>query len=203
MKNLFLALTIGLAAMGCIDIKLREGKQSDEYHPQLPPITQTGANTFGAVINGKVMVPRSSTSTNWSFGPGPRKSAYYQYSNEYEIVGARDQKGTNRGSIYIYLENKSNNYPIAMGTYVFEDSNGAPHNYTVPKGIMMNYYLGIYTYLSIANTGSITITRNDDEVISGTFSCKLRNKDNSNDIIEIKDGRFDFNKSTINTTNFY
>ncbi|EKB58191.1 hypothetical protein HMPREF9699_00681, partial [Bergeyella zoohelcum ATCC 43767] len=35
MKNLFLALTIGLAAMGCRD---REKEAQD----QLPPITQTG-----------------------------------------------------------------------------------------------------------------------------------------------------------------
>lgn len=59
------------------------------------------------------------------------------------------------------------------------------------------------TYLSIVNTGNITLTRNDSIVISGTFSCKLKNMNNPNDIIEIKNGRFDYNKKTINKTTFY
>lgn len=33
-------------------------KQTD-YNPQLPPITQTGANTFGVVMNNTIFVPRS------------------------------------------------------------------------------------------------------------------------------------------------
>ncbi len=58
------------------------------------------------------------------------------------------------------------------------------------------------TYLSIADTGTINITRSDNDIISGTFSCKLKYKENPNDIIEIKEGRFDFNKNTINSTDF-
>ncbi|WP_187478623.1 hypothetical protein [Amniculibacterium sp. G2-70] len=57
-------------------------------------------------------------------------------------------------------------------------------------------------YLSIPNTGSINVTKSDLNIISGTFSCKLKNKDDPNDIIEITDGRFDFDRNTINTTNF-
>lgn len=197
MKKILLALTIGLAAMGCRD--------KDEYNPQLPPITQTGANTFGAVINGKVMVPRSSTSRNWSFLGSGHSCTYYGkgiYQDKYEVINASDCKETRRGRIYIYMENYNNN-STPIGTYAFEDSNGSYDDDIIkPKGIMMNCYLNNVRYLSIANTGSITITRNDDEVISGTFSCKLRNKDNPNDIIEIKDGRFDFNKATIYNTYF-
>ena len=100
------------------------------------------------------------------------------------------------------MENYNNN-STPIGTYAFEDSNGSYDDDIIkPKGIMMNCYFNKTDYFSVANTGSITITRNDDEVISGTFSCKLRNKDNPNDIIEIKDGRFDFNKATIYNTYF-
>ena len=57
-------------------------------------------------------------------------------------------------------------------------------------------------YGSIEGTGKIIITRYDDEVISGTFYCKLKNRDIPDDYIEITEGRFDFNKKTINTTTF-
>jgi hypothetical protein len=66
------------------------------------------------------------------------------------------------------------------------------------------YYSGTPTsgYSSIEGTVKITITRYDDEVIAGTFYCKLKNDINPSIIIEITEGRFDFNKKTINTTRF-
>lgn len=101
----------------------------------------------------------------------------------------------------MYIENKENISPIKTGNYIFQDSNGNSES-SFAEGVMMTVYYNKIKYLSIANTGSIQITKSDDNIISGTFSCKLKNEKNSNDIIEIKDGRFDFNKHTINTTNF-
>lgn len=34
------------------------------FVPSLPPITQTGANTFGAVVDGKVFIPKTSYPSN-------------------------------------------------------------------------------------------------------------------------------------------
>ena len=39
---------------------------------QLPPETQTGANTFGCLVNGKVFIPKDS-------GLNPYLTCYYQY----------------------------------------------------------------------------------------------------------------------------
>jgi hypothetical protein len=144
------------------------------------------------------MMPRNGTS---DFVPG--NSAYavnYLKSNTYEQIQAGDAK-TGRGYIYMYIQNDSNIYPINTGDYTFGESNGSTEN-SFSIGKMMTSYLNGKKYLSIANTGKITITKSDQNIISGTFSCKLKNKDNPNDIIEITDGRFDFNKNTINTTNF-
>lgn len=193
MKNLILTLVFALAFLGC-----DRNSGENEYNPQLPPITQTGANTFGAIINGKVMVPRNGTS---DFLPG--NSAYpvhYRKSNNYEQIQGGDAK-TKRGYIYVYIQNDNNVYPIITGNYAFGDSNGSTES-TFSNGVMMTSYLNGKKYLSIANTGSINITKSDLNIISGTFSCKLKNKDNPNDIIEITNGRFDFDKNTINTTNF-
>ena len=38
----------------------KDDKPAD-YNPQLPAITQTGANTFGVVLNNIIYVPRSSS----------------------------------------------------------------------------------------------------------------------------------------------
>lgn len=198
MKNLILTLVFALAFLGC-----DRNSGENEYNPQLPPITQTGANTFGAIINGKVMVPRN------SIGYVPPGSDHYAVSyasmNKYERIGASDSRDTRRGGIYMYIKNPLQQKPLNEGEYIVQDSNGAFSD-SFADGIMMNcglYVNNAYTiYLSIANTGKITITKSDPNIIAGTFSCKLKNKDNPNDIIEITDGRFDFDRNTINTTNF-
>ncbi|KMQ67526.1 hypothetical protein ACM44_14780, partial [Chryseobacterium koreense CCUG 49689] len=57
MKNLILIFALATLSLAC---GRSSENQQDTYNPQLPPITQTGANTFGCKINGVVMVPRNS-----------------------------------------------------------------------------------------------------------------------------------------------
>jgi hypothetical protein len=174
-----------------------------ENTPQLPAITQTGANTFGAIINGQIMIPRNSTGY---IPPGSSHNAVsYLSSNNWEQIQAGDAK-TKRGYIYIYIENNKKQYPLKVDNYIVGESDGATeHEFS--KNTLITAIINLpdgeqKTYLSITDTGTINITRSDNVIISGTFSCKLRFKDNPNDIIEIKDGRFDFNKNTINSTDF-
>ena len=199
MKNIILTLVFALAFLGC-----DRSSGENEYNPQLPPITQSGANTFGAIINGKVMVPRN------SIGYVPPGSDHYPVkrssSSEYEDIFATDGR-TNMGTIYIYIKNIYNLYPIKVENYMIGQSDGAWSNDTASNTLITARVFNSNTleyniYLSIPNTGGINVTKSDPNIISGTFSCKLKNKDNPNDIIEITDGRFDFNKSTINSTNF-
>ena len=199
MKHIILTLAFTLSFLGC-----NRNSGENDYNPQLPPITQTGANTFGAVINGKVMVPRNSIGY---IPPGSDHYAvdYYE-SNEYEEILAADSRETQRGWVYVYLKNPFPSNLTSVGSYPIGNSNGTMSSSTAQNTCITAVYKGKNAtnpvYLSIENTGLVTLTKNDNLTISGTFSCKLKNKDNPNDIIEITDGRFDFNKNTINTTNF-
>ncbi|MEJ8598489.1 hypothetical protein JSO59_004260 [Riemerella anatipestifer] len=195
-----LVISIGLNAMSCTDRTARE-----IYTPQLPPITQTGANTFGAIINGRVMIPRNSIGYQ---PPGPNTHYAIKYVNadDYNLITASNSREYNIGDVYIFLRKTTINtnlpvssYPILEGVYSFNMDELPDYMIRV---IINDNNTTFKTYLSIANTGSIILTRNDSNIISGTFSCKLKNKENPEDIIEVKDGRFDFNKQTINTTNF-
>ena len=60
------------------------------------------------------------------------------------------------------------------------------------------------TYLSYENSGLLEFSRLEinNGIYSGTFNVKLKNKDDETDILEIKNGRFDINKNTINTKRF-
>jgi hypothetical protein len=59
-------------------------------------------------------------------------------------------------------------------------------------------------YCSIENSGNLNITRYDysNGIISGTFDFNAVNKDDSNDIIEITEGRFDISWRKINEKEF-
>ena len=59
-------------------------------------------------------------------------------------------------------------------------------------------------YCSIENTGFLDISRYDvaNRTVYGTFSCRAVNRDESNDIIEITEGRFDIEWDTLDETVF-
>lgn len=174
-----------------------------QFNPQLPAITQVGANTFGAIIKGQIMVPRNSQGY---IPPGSSHNpVLYTGFDNWEEISASDRK-TIMGGIYIYIENIDKKYPLKVDNYIIGNSDGALSNsFAENTLITANVYDNTgkaKIYLSIADSGSINITRSDNDIISGIFSCKLRDKENPDDIIEIKEGRFDFTKNTINSTNF-
>ena len=196
MKNLILILLTALTLSCC-------SKDDDKSSYQLPTITQTGANTFGAIINGQIMIPRNSIGY---IPPGSSHYAVnYRKANDWEQIQAGDAK-TKKGYIYIYIENTEKNGLLKLGIYNIGNSNGASEHElcknTLITAIIYDSKEVQKTYLSITDTGTINITKSNNDIISGTFSCKLKYKENPNDVIEIKEGRFDFNKNTINSTDF-
>jgi len=54
-------------------------------------------------------------------------------------------------------------------------------------------------YCSMDNSGTLNILRYDFEnrIVSGTFFCTVQNREDSNDIIEITQGRFDIKWNTL------
>jgi hypothetical protein len=178
----------------------------------LPPATQTGANTFGCLIDGKVFLPRSGNNSlvfplsgAILWGGIPQS---YDY-NEIEIV---DYKSAKSASLLFHMENIFND---GSGSYVINQSNGMnnidglDHHYLhcIIYDKLTNSY---QKYVSFTNSGTFTITRlltnstngNNGNLLSGTFNCRVRNINNPNDEIEITQGRFDINSLTIASTYF-
>lgn len=96
---------------------------------------------------------------------------------------------------------------IGTGIYTINESNCMGNiDSPITNNIfcrVFDYENGIYKeYCSFENSGTINITRYDTGIISGTFSCRVRNKDNPSDIVEITEGRFDINGYTLPYTNF-
>ena len=183
MKTILLALLIGLSAMACTD---RTG--DDGYNPQLPPETQTGAWTFGCKINGQIMIPQDAT-LQGPPGGGPLKGLVFSYDKGRNIEAVDAQHG--RGGVIIKIPNSLMNNQSGM--FDFEDIRGGFSSANEEKLYIQAMYKNSF-YGSIANTGKITFTRNDSKIISGTFYCKLKNRDEPYYIIEITEGRFDLTK---------
>lgn len=68
MKKLILLLTIILTLFSCN----KDDNKSQNPIDQLPPATQTGANTAGCLVNGEAFLPKGT-----SLG-GPVLSCFYQ-----------------------------------------------------------------------------------------------------------------------------
>ena len=180
-------------------------KDNNTVDDQLPPITQTGANTAGCIINGKVLIPKNgSQAIGGSPNYGLNINAGINFNEpiigddywQLEIANKRDK---NSSGIILYLKDMlagSSNYEVGQ-------SNGelymdGPNNNQIIAGITEN---GISkTYWSGKSAGKITITRFDyfSGIRSGTFNVVLYNKDNPTDTIEITEGRFDINVATLN-----
>lgn len=198
MKKILLALTIGLAAMGCRD---REKEAQD----QLPPITQTGANTAGCLVNGKVLIPKNGFQ---NFGGPPAYGLKMGVGNGFHPPNIGDDYiyfmitnyiSTEVGQLYIYMPNLSN----GVGKYMVEQSDGkyfpeGPNNPHMIYSLKNNNKYKVY--YSSSNSGEIDITRFDYHkgVYSAIFSAELYNRDNVDDKIFITEGRLDIKVATLN-----
>ncbi|QTD37419.1 hypothetical protein JL193_15200 [Polaribacter batillariae] len=199
MKHFFLKTVLFLFAFTLSNC---ESKTEDErWNPELPPITQIGANTFGCKINGQVMIPRDSRVSQLGGIPTGVTYGWSTNTASYDWIKAVDRY-TNRGGVAFKLPEIQK---LGVGEYIVETMVGG-YVSTKPNVIYMGAsYFGkspTSGYGSIKGTGKIIITRYDDEVIAGTFYCKLKNNIYPDDIIEITEGRFDFNKNTINSKRF-
>lgn len=176
----------------------------DDDSPQLPAITQTGENTFGCYIDGKLLTPRDGTGT---FNSPDHGMIFWGFSNSSDAeLAVRDFKSGTGGLMDIHIFQFDEN---GEGTFIINESN-------CEDGIDANDNINIRCrwwdeaaqsykwYCSTENSGTLTITRYDfdNRIVSGTFSCTVQNRDDSNDIIEITEGRFDIKWDTLDETDF-
>ena len=201
MKNT-LILVLFLLLIGC----------SSDSNPEdgLPPETQTGVNTFGFLIDGKLLLPRSGNNNIVNPLSGAILSrGFPENSFDYYELEITDYKSSHHANLLFHMHNAPNN---SIGTFEIDESNGMrdvdgyAHNYI--HCIIFDKNTNTYQkYVSYENSGSFTITSliigpPTGSIISGTFNCKLRNINNPDDEIEITNGRFDINSRTIMQTYF-
>ncbi len=197
MKNLIFILT-ALLLLGCRD----SNKADDGFHAVLPPETQTGANTFGVTINGKVYVPRDPTGVN--VGTTAKGMIFWRSPDNqhiYDELEIKDGASSVGFQMIIHLQNLFQN---GQGEYILKKSNfhngidSIPDNHIYFK-IWDNNISNYAYYGSIENQGLINVTRYDfaNRIFSGVFSGKFVRYDNPNDFITISDGRFDINWNTL------
>lgn len=150
----------------------------------LPPETQTGANTFGAKINGAFWVPQG-------FGALPANDILEarMIGNDVIINARNFSSSPTETEFEMRIKGVT-----APGTYLFNTtvnhpSNNASYVYYVKRRINpLNEWL-----TSASSTGSVTITRVDtvNLVVSGTFQFDMLNIDNDPEPLAVTEGRFD------------
>ena len=141
---------------------------------QLPPATQTGANTFGCLIDGEIFKPGL---TNNSY------NCFYQLvdGEYYFLVTANNTKNNITKGIFVGTEKQT----ISQGQTLnlFERISGNAWG---------TYFLNSDPFTTnTINTGELKITKLDftNNIVSGTFWYDI--KDSQNVVHQVRDGRFD------------
>jgi hypothetical protein len=184
----------------------------DDSNPidALPAETQIGANTFGCLVNGKALLPRSGNTNlfNPLSGVVLTRGELSNNFNYYELE-VTDYLSNPTSRLFFHMHNTPDN---GVGTFLIDESNGMTdidgfaHNY-IHCRLFSKVTNSFQTYVSFNNSGRFTITSytptsGSGNLISGIFNCKLRNINNPNDEVEITEGRFDINSLTIASTYF-
>ncbi len=145
--------------------------------PELPPVTTTGAMTFGCKINGKVFVPRD--------GRG-RPGLYCQYVN----------LGNGPGGgwfLNIPATDWRSSYPI-LSVHIETDSllliEQTSYSLGNSKGKALAFYNADNTYFAKEGEGNLFIMKHDtrNRILSGTFAFTGTSRGKQ---VEVTEGRFD------------
>ena len=187
MKKVLCFAFMGVFLSQCSWFKKKDIIPTDPI-AQLPPETQTGANTFGCLVNGKVWTPegkRSTFSNNYTIDVDPGLDggilsiAVYRYSGQ-----EHTELGFGIDSVTKYKENTYNLKCIQIAP--FQPIRGGAASYTNYK--INNYYI-CYENAKLLNA-KVNLTRYDltNRIISGTFEFTLAKP---NDTIKVTNGRFD------------
>ncbi len=154
-------------------------KDDDPIAPidQLPAATQTGAGTFGCLVNGEPFIDNSgSFNCFYQFVDGGYYFGIEGTDEDYDLVDIglfSNNQTIMEGETFQLQENISGNI-FGSGFFLSSNSNG--------MGVTTNQI----------QSGTLKITKFDFEnfTVSGLFSFNLLNPFNGN-IIEIREGRFD------------
>jgi hypothetical protein len=162
--------------------KCKKDKPPVDPVSQLPPETQTGANTFGCLVDGKVFVPKGAPFS------GPSLQCAYQYLDNgsskgfyFQLSASHRYSTQNIKSLAIGTENLK----LKEGAFILEDAFHDGNAF----GLFSESGTANYTQKNLP--GLLTITKFDEinQIVSGTFWFSVVKS--SEDTIQITNGRFD------------
>lgn len=192
MKNQAIEIYLVLLTTLLLGCSENENVLLPETKNELPPISQTGENTFGCLIDGNVFIPKDKTGYTPPGGGIPQGLEIYG-SNSAFVIQARNYTNI---SIYIYIPE---DLPFE-GDYQFQESPGVSYGLNSPNHPHIFSIYNNKKYLSFKDSGSIIFLKANQSLglYAGIFSAKFKNIDDEYDILEIKEGRFDINIATLN-----
>ena len=152
---------------------------------ELPPATQTGANTFGAKVNGEFWVPQG-------LGPIPANDKLESQlfpNGDLRIIAKNIASSPNESEFDMFITGIT-----GPGTYSLNNDVSYPQlvksfGYFVKRKLTpSNEWI-----TSSTNTGAVTITRFDpaNHIVSGTFQFNAGSLYTPGDILPVTEGRFD------------
>ena len=155
---------------------------------QLPPATQTGAGTFGCLLNGQPFLPSGNLATpnffviyDPTFHGGNLDVRTYRNTDKLSNKQYLNFGGDSINQVGTYSFITSSTFPMRSThtVYFSDDNKSSPCNY-------YNYFPGTTT------KGQLTITRLDKQqgIISGTFQFILAQP--GCDTLRFTNGRFDY-----------
>ena len=151
---------------------------------ELPPATQTGANTFGAMVDGKMWVPQG-------FGSIPANNLLDArlLGNNLFIVAQNFSSSPNETEFDITVTGVTGPGTYALNSNVSHPSSYASYGYYVKRNFSpINEWITSSTF-----TGSVNLTKFDtvNHIASGTFQFSAGEMFSSAPALSVLDGRFD------------
>jgi len=157
---------------------------TDEPNPvdRLPPATQTGANTFGCLVNGQPWTPKGNASyPNYTLSYDEFPDGGLLQVNAYRLLG---QGAADFETISLWTKRIS-----GIGTFSFQNTATSIASFDNRK---RNCYWSSSDSTTTYRWGLFTITRLDLQVgiVSGTFAFTMYKP--GCDSVHVTDGRFDY-----------
>lgn len=151
---------------------------------ELPPATQTGANTFGAKVNGNFWIPQG-------FGPAPASNLLeaIRLGPNFYIRARNFASSPNETEFEIFIKDLTGPGTYQLNTTMGARSTGASYGYYEKRNFTpISEWLTSATY-----SGSVTITLMDvtNNILSGTFQFTAEDVFGTGATITVSEGRFD------------
>ncbi len=153
---------------------------------RLPPETQTGANTFGCLVDGKAFVPKG-------IGLNPRLTCYYQYiyypspsGYVFQVSASDNSKPSSPINVNISIDSLS----LKNGeTYELQTQGIKGIAYGNYRKFINSTLDDFFTYSP--SSGQLILKKFDEinQIASGTFW--FNGVDASGDTVHVTNGRFD------------